>query len=97
MSAECKDFLSKLNNQISVTKMVKEITNLDKINDESVKDFTYKYADIFTMVAHLTEFHNVISYSASLLKVLEMQYSQGNLDFVVIDAIKKALRGWQTC
>lgn len=93
MSMEVKTFLSSLNNQINANKMVKEITNLDSITDKTVKEFTYKYADIFTMVAHLTEFNNVISYSASLLKILEIQYSQGELDFVVIDAIKKALRG----
>ena len=93
MSREVKVFLSNLNHQINATKMVNEIMSLDSITDASVNDFTCKYADIFTMVAHLTEFHNIISYSASLLKVLEVQYEQGNLDFVVIDAIKKALRG----
>lgn len=93
MSREVKVFLSNLNHQINANKMVKEITSLDIINDISIKDFTYKYADIFTMVAHLTEFHNIISYSASLLKVLEIQYQQQELDFVVIEAIKKALRG----
>ena len=91
MSREVKVFLSNLNHQINANKMINEITSLEQINDQTVHDFTYKYADIFTMVAHLTEFHNIISYSASLLKVLEIQYTQGELDFVVIDAIKKAL------
>ena len=93
MSIECKSFLSKLNNQANANKMVNEITSLERIDNASVHAFTYKYADIFTMVAHLTEFHNIISYSASLLKVLEIQYQQQELDFVVIDAIKKALKG----
>lgn len=93
MSMECKTFLSNLNNQISATKMVKEITSLTEINDVNVKDFTCKYADIFTMVAHLTEFHNIVSYSASLLKILEWQYEQQDINFVIIDVIKKALRG----
>ena len=93
MAAECKVFLSNLNHQINAKKMVDNILKLDSITDITVRNFTCKYADIFTMVAHLTEFHNIIAYSASLLKVLEMQYSQGELDFVVIDAIKKALKG----
>ena len=93
MSMEVKTFLAGLNNQINANKMVKELTGLDRIDDASVHAFTYKYADIFTMIAHLTEFHNVISYSASLLKILEIQYSQQELDYVIIDTIKKALRG----
>lgn len=91
MSMEVKTFLATLNNQINANKMVKEITSLDRIDDMSVHAFTYKYADIFTMIAHLTEFHNVISYSASLLKILEWQYEQQDINFVIIDVIKKAL------
>lgn len=93
MSMECKELLGELNNQINVNKMVKEITKGESITNESVREFTLKYADIYVMVAHLTEFHNVISYSASLLRVLKMQYEQGELDYVVINAIKNALRG----
>ena len=91
MSMEVKVFLDNLNKQVNASRMVKEITSLERIDDSTIHDFTYRYADIFTMIAHLTEFHNIISYSASLLKVLEIQYSQGELDYVVIDVIKKAL------
>lgn len=93
MSMEIKTFLSGLNNQINANKMVNEITSLEQINDKTVKIFTCKYADIFSMVAHLTEFHNIISYSASLLKVLEIQYEQQDINYVIIDVIKKALKG----
>ena len=89
---ECKEVLAILNNKVNANKMIKEILKPVKITNETVKQFTYDYSDTFTLIAHLTEFHNVIAYSGSLLHVLELQYQTGELDYVVIDIIKSALK-----
>ena len=89
---DCKEVLAILNNKVNANKMIKEILKPKKITDSTVKDFTYDYADTFTLIAHLTEFHNVIAYSGSLLHVLELQYQAGELDYVVIDIIKSAFK-----
>ena len=92
MSQECQVILNSLQQKINANKMLKELMNFEKINDKSMLEFTNNYADIFTLVAHLREFHSVICYSGCLLSALELQYQQGELDFQVIDAIKKFLR-----
>lgn len=92
MSQECQVVLNSLQQKINVNKMLKELMNLDKIDNKSMLKFTNDYADIFRLVAHLREFHNVICYSGCFLSALELQYQQGELDFQVIETIKRFLR-----
>ena len=88
----CKLVLNSFNQKINVNKMIKEIMKPDKIDNNFMQKFTQNYADIFYIVARLTEFHSVCCYLASLLYVLEIQYQQGELEYVIIDVIKEFLK-----
>ena len=93
VAIECKSFLSRLNQRVNPVKMVGEIMKPDEITNETVRAFTFEYTDIFSMIGYLTEFHNIMSYTASLLKVLELQYEQGELGNALTMAIKQSLKG----
>lgn len=93
IATDTKIVLNNIHAQINVNKMVKETLNHDgeKIDDDFMEKFTARYADIFYVAARLTEFHSVMCYLGTLLNLLEMQYEQGELDFVLMDTIKKYL------
>ena len=93
IATDTKIILNNLHAQINVNKMVKETLNHpdEKVDDGFMEKFTTKYADIFYVAARLTEFHSVMCYLGTLLNLLEMQYEQGELDFVLMDTIKKYL------
>ena len=92
LSASAKIVLNSLNNKINVDKMMKEIGKNEIITDAVMKDFTYKYTDIYYVVGRLTEFHSVMTYLSVLLSLYERYNDSQELDEVMLDVIRGFLR-----
>lgn len=91
-ASEIKSMLKVCEDKLKPEYNLKKIFSNEKINDNVIQDFMSPMCEYMAVRTVLTEMHSNFVYLAVFLKLFETQYEQGELEYVVVNAIREFLR-----